>query len=285
MQMRITSKEQEELVLSNIKLVHYIVRKLNLNNNMYEDNVSVGTIGLVKAAITYEPSKEIKFATYAEKCITNEIFMFLRRSRKKQANEVSMSTETVEEGNLTLEDTIPSHEEAVEDQIIRNESTERIISIMLNELKPKETMCIFYKMVGKKQQEIAEILHFAQSYISRMEKSVMSKIATYMEMKILPEGEFRVENADNGEYKISSSNKETIRTITEALKSIKKRPYCKVICSADLLTIRIMPYEECFEFMAEIVGKLYNKPEQTHRHCNGVKRKERYSQQEEKCAE
>ena len=83
-------EEQEKIILENQKLVYYLVKKFNVVPDNYEDFVSVGTIGLIKAVATFDASKDIKFATYAARCIENEILMYLRRNSKIKA-EVSIA--------------------------------------------------------------------------------------------------------------------------------------------------------------------------------------------------
>ena len=108
------SSEKEHLVLDNQRLVHYLVQKLGVtpNSSEYEDIVSIGTLGLVKAAITFDSSKKITFATYASRCINNEIFMHYRKANK-YANDISINEPIGNDGEgkeLTLGDTIAHSE-------------------------------------------------------------------------------------------------------------------------------------------------------------------------------
>lgn len=174
MSIRLNSNEQEELVMKNKKLVYHLVNKLGASQNQtdYEDLVSIGTIGLIKAAASFDDSMNIKFATYATRCINNEIFMYFRKE-KSHANYISLDDTIANDSDgkeLTLADKLPSTDRNFAEIVEENAIFERVINIILNLLKPKERMIMLYEMSGTTQSSIAESLNISQSYISRLEK-------------------------------------------------------------------------------------------------------------------
>jgi len=167
------------LVERNLRLVVYIAKKFENSGVNIEDLISIGTIGLMKAINTFDIHKNIKLATYASRCIENEILMYLRRNNRTK-NEVSIDEplNTDGDGNeLLLSDILGSDE----DGIFRNLETEadkRIIGEYLKNLNDREK-CIMELRFGfkygeeKTQKEVAELLGISQSYISRIEKKII----------------------------------------------------------------------------------------------------------------
>lgn len=181
MNIRLNSKEQEELVIKNRGLVYHIVNKFYVSNTDYEDIVSIGTIGLVKAAATFNSSKKIKFATYATHCIRNEILMYFRK-KKLHIHDISLNTtiSTDDEGNtLTLDNILIMSSEYFTEQIEAKDIFEKIISIILNVLQPHERLVMLYKISGNSQRFIAETLNVSQSYISKLEKKSIEHVKLY----------------------------------------------------------------------------------------------------------
>ena len=133
------SSEKKQFVLENQRLVHYLVQKMGVlpNSSEYEDITSIGTIGLIKAAITFDSSKKINFSTYASKCINNEIFMYYRKT-KKYANEVPIDKpigKDMEGNELTLEDIIEHPKSNFDEEIVNKEAFVQVVNIILNYLK------------------------------------------------------------------------------------------------------------------------------------------------------
>ncbi len=171
-----------ELILHNLRLVSHIVRKYYSTAKNQEDLVSIGTLGLIKAIDTYRVSGGAKFATYAARCIQNEILMHFR-SQKKLSSEISLS-ETIDvdrDGNpLTYIDII-SCDEGMTREIERkidSDRAKRYVNTVLNE-REKQIIILRYGLGRREpmtQREIAQILKISRSYVSRIEKSALEKL-------------------------------------------------------------------------------------------------------------
>lgn len=173
---------REELILHNLRLVSHIVRKYYASSPNQEDLVSIGTVGLIKAVDSFSCSNGARFATYASKCIQNEILMYFR-SQKKLAAEVSLS-ETIDidrDGNpLTYMDVISSDDNLVEDveKNIRIQKVKRFMKTVLNS-RERQVISMRYGLDGKKpltQKETSELLGISRSYVSRIEKGALTKL-------------------------------------------------------------------------------------------------------------
>ena len=170
------------LIERNLRLVVYIARKFENTGINVEDLISIGTIGLIKGINTFNANKNIKLATYASRCIENEILMSLRWD-KKLAGEVFFN-EPIDfdsEGNpLTLLD-IVSEDCDIPDRIDLKIKSERLAELLTNVLTPRERMivCMRYGIGGgqeRTQMELAKKLHISRSYVSRIEKKALSKL-------------------------------------------------------------------------------------------------------------
>lgn len=177
---------RQKLILHNLRLVSHIVRKYYSTAKNQEDLVSIGTIGLVKAVDTFRVSGGAKFATYAARCIQNEILMHFR-SQKKLAAEVSLN-ETIDvdrDGNpLTYIDVLSCDETLCSD-IERKITSDRALKLVNTILTDRERRIIVMRYgIGRKepltQREIAERLKISRSYVSRIEKSALEKLSAAM---------------------------------------------------------------------------------------------------------
>lgn len=173
---------RNKLIEHNLRLVVFLAKKYDNTGDSLEDLVSIGTIGLIKAVNTYRLDKNIKLATYASRCIDNEILMHLRKNKRKRLEvsfEDSLSYDA--DGNeLHLEDVLGTEDDIVtkglDDELDRN--------IVLNEIKKlssrdREIIELRYGLNKKKemtQKEVAKLLGISQSYISRIEKKVIKRI-------------------------------------------------------------------------------------------------------------
>lgn len=171
-------KEQEELVLENLGLVKHCAKKFEENNLIqYEDMISIGTIGLIKASETFVEGKGASFATYSCTCIENEIRMALRKERKHDGMEVSLQ-EPISVDNdgkeLLMEEIIHDSSsnfvQQMEEQMEECIAIENIVEFALNKLSGKKRIAVLYSMAGKTQERIAENTGWSQSYISRIWK-------------------------------------------------------------------------------------------------------------------
>lgn len=170
------------LIERNLRLVSHIVKKYYSKTNDNEDLISIGTIGLIKAIDSFKQSKGTRLATYASRCIENEILMYFR-SGKKQANDVHLedALEVDKDGNpLTIEYTVSSTDDLAEnlETKIRWEKVSKFIKEMDDE-REKEIIILRYGLNNKKpltQREVAQRLNISRSYVSRIEKKVLDEI-------------------------------------------------------------------------------------------------------------
>ena len=173
---------RSKLIEHNLRLVVFLSKKYENTGVDLEDLVSIGTIGLIKGVNTYKLDKNIKLATYASRCIDNEILMFLRKNKHRRGEvsfEDSLSYDS--EGNeLHLEDILGTEEDIVtrplEEEVERKILYEELVK--LNN-RDREIMSLRYGLFNKKemtQKEVAELLGISQSYISRIEKKVINKL-------------------------------------------------------------------------------------------------------------
>lgn len=169
------------LIERNLRLVAHIAKKYN--NKDSEDLISIGTIGLIKAINTYKSDKGVRLATYAVRCIENEILMHIRSS-KKYSNDVSLQDPIGidQEGNeVSLEDKIFDDKENIDDKINLKFESRRVSEIMKSILQKREKLIIAlrYGLINgceKTQREIAELLGISRSYVSRIEKKALQKL-------------------------------------------------------------------------------------------------------------
>lgn len=175
---------KEALIEHNLRLVVFLAKKYENTGIDLEDLVSIGTIGLIKGVNTYKLDKNIKLATYASRCIDNEILMFLRKNKKRRGEisfEDSLSYDS--EGNeLHLEDILGTEKDIVT-KGIEEEHDKKILYQEINKLKKrdKEIMILRYGLFNTKemtQKDVADLMGISQSYISRIEKKVIKKIKT-----------------------------------------------------------------------------------------------------------
>lgn len=177
---------REQLILHNLRLVSHIVRKYYASAKNQEDLVSIGTLGLIKAVDTFRVSNGARFATYAARCIQNEILMHFR-AQKKLSAEVSVN-DTIDidrDGNpLTYIDVI-SCDEDIPLEIGRKISAEKALRLVDTVLDGRERQIIVmrYGLGGADpltQKQVAELLKISRSYVSRLEKTALEKLASAM---------------------------------------------------------------------------------------------------------
>lgn len=176
-------KVKSTLIERNLRLVVYIARKFENTGVNVEDLISIGTIGLIKAINTFKIDKNIKLATYASRCIENEILMYLRRNSKTKA-EVSIDEPlNVDwDGNELLLSDILGTDVDVIYRNIEDEVDKELLDEAMNKLSKRERriMELRFGLVGegeeKTQKEVADILGISQSYISRLEKKIVNRL-------------------------------------------------------------------------------------------------------------
>ncbi|MBC8534070.1 RNA polymerase sporulation sigma factor SigE [Yeguia hominis] len=178
---------REPLITHNLRLVVYIAKKFESSAVGVEDLISIGTIGLMKAVNTFRPEKKIKLATYASRCIENEILMFLRK-RVQQRNEVSIDDPlNVDwDGNeLLLSDVLGSDSDSVNRELEQETERELLLEAVSRLPDREQTiMELRFGLNGTKehtQKEVADILGISQSYISRLEKRIIERLRADLE--------------------------------------------------------------------------------------------------------
>lgn len=180
-------KSKEKLIVHNLRLVVYIAKRFESAGANIEDLISIGTIGLIKAVNTFNPDKNIKIATYASRCIENEILMFLRKSSQLK-NEISIDEplNTDWDGNeLLLCDILGSDPDIINRDIETELECNQLLSAV-SKLNEREALImeLRFGLNGKKehtQKEVADFLGISQSYISRLEKKIIKRLKKDLE--------------------------------------------------------------------------------------------------------
>ncbi len=178
---------RDKLVEHNLRLVVYIAKKFESSGIDLEDLISIGAIGLIKAVKTYSLDKNIKLATYASRCIENEILMQLRKNTRTK-NEISLDEPLSNDGEgneLLLSDIISIDEESVSKNLEMS-AEKQILMNILSKLDTREQMIMHLRfgLVGneeKTQKEVADMMGISQSYISRIEKKILGKLRKKLE--------------------------------------------------------------------------------------------------------
>lgn len=178
---------KNKLITHNLRLVVYIAKKFDSNMSNLEDLISIGTIGLIKAVNTFRTDKNIKLATYASRCIENEILMYLRKfSGLKNEISIDEPLNVDWDGNeLLLSDVLGSDPNEIS-SIIESEAEKELLNNLVNELCEREQtiMRLRFGLQGEgemTQKDVADKLGISQSYISRLEKRIISKLRVEIE--------------------------------------------------------------------------------------------------------
>ena len=176
---------RSELIEHNLRLVLYIAKRFETSKVELEDLVSVGVIGLVKAIDSFKSDKNIKLATYASRCIENEILMHLRKVNRTQ-NDVSLDEplSVDDEGSeLVISDIIPSSDDLYGRIEMEDEKKYLINTLTSLDEREKQIMILRYGLNGQDeltQKEVADLMDISQSYISRLEKRILKKLKSQM---------------------------------------------------------------------------------------------------------
>ena len=181
---------KETLIVHNLRLVVYIAKKFESTGVGVEDLISIGTIGLIKAVNTFQPQKKIKLATYASRCIENEILMYLRKaSNKHQDLSIDEPLNVDWDGNeLLLSDILGTEPDSV-GKGIEKDAERTLLQQAVARLAPRERiiMEMRFGLGGQKehtQKEVAELIGISQSYISRLEKRIIKRLRKDLEAAI-----------------------------------------------------------------------------------------------------
>lgn len=181
------SAVREELIVHNLRLVVYIAKKFETSGVFVEDLISIGTIGLIKAVNTFRPEKNIKLATYASRCIENEILMYLRKTSTHKADVSIDEPLNVDwDGNeLLLSDILGSEPDSVHENL-EYDDEKKLLLKCVRTLPSRERMIMNMRfgLDGESehtQKEVADLLGISQSYISRLEKRILGQLKKSME--------------------------------------------------------------------------------------------------------
>ena len=178
---------RDDLITHNLRLVVYLAKKYENSGVPQEDMISIGTIGLIKAVNTFTPARNIKLATYASRCIGNEILMYLRKtSNRRQETSIDEPLNVDGDGNeLLLSDILGSDENMVSQQL--EQASERaVLRRAVERLSPRERQIMELRFgladgIERTQKEAADALGISQSYISRLEKRIIQTLRLQLE--------------------------------------------------------------------------------------------------------
>ena len=184
------TQNRDKLVVHNLRLVVYIARKFENTGIGIEDLVSIGTVGLIKAVNTFCPSKKIKLATYASRCIENEILMYLRKINLHRTDiSIDEPLNIDWDGNeLLLSDVLGSEPDEI-NRGLECEDEKKVLLETVNSLSPRERLIMNMRFglggeTEHTQKEVADILGISQSYISRLEKRIIARLKKEMEKAV-----------------------------------------------------------------------------------------------------
>lgn len=178
------------LIERNLRLVAHIVKKYTNYQKDFEDLVSIGTIGLIKAINTYKSGKQTRLATYAARCIENEILMYIRQNRKRKSDYYLQDAVGCDkDGNeVTLQDKIADNDRAIDETVETKLAVKLLEKKLKSELtkREREILTLRYGLHGSKeltQREIAKLLGISRSYVSRIEKKALKKLKALPELQ------------------------------------------------------------------------------------------------------
>ena len=178
---------RDELITHNLRLVVYLAKKYESSGVPAEDMISIGTIGLIKAVNTFTPERSIKLATYASRCIGNEILMYLRKSsNRRQEASIDEPLNVDGDGNeLLLSDILGSDENQIS-QRLEQDAERAVLRRAVDSLSPRERQIMELRFgladgIERTQKEAADALGISQSYISRLEKRIIHTLKAQLE--------------------------------------------------------------------------------------------------------
>lgn len=262
MSTQLTPEERDQRIVDNIKLVYHMVQQLpHINPNNYDDLVQIGRIGLIKAVSTFDETKGTKFATYASRCINNEIYMYFRKERTYNSdislNEVIYTGKDGE--NLELEDILGNEDDFV-DEIGDEEVITNVLSIILNVMEPKEAIAMLYKISGiYTQREIGKSLGLSQSYVSRLKEKAEQHLRRYFEIGEKINSPFFMAKVGKV-YRFTCDTQYLNECLAEFLQNKRDSIslYYKVVEKNGRIELWMPSDSETFVFIAEFIKEVYN---------------------------
>lgn len=263
MSIRLNSKEQEEIVVNNLALVHYCVKRLNVEHSQYQDIVSVGTIGLIRAAKTFDNSKGIKFTSYASKCIYNEISVYFRNENIHSKN-ISLYTPIINNSNNEKDFTyidIISNQKSFTEKIELKDMAIRGINIILNVLNQREKLIMLYRISGMKMHCVAKIFNTTKANISRIEIRLRKILKLYFDNP-KPYKEIYKIDIINDFYVIKVSS-EIIKNFDNIIEKFfqnnslsEELVNFNIVYNQNEVIIKTPAYKEYFYLIAEIIRQI-----------------------------
>lgn len=252
----------EKLVTNNLGLVRYVAKQFASPNVDFDDLVSEGTIGLIKAASSFDETKKVKFSTYSSQCIRNEILMYLRRENKHlDVRSIDDILSKDKDGNtLVLSEIIADKSNYYEDRDT-NEVLENALNWILNLKDPKKRTVLLLKSAGVKQHKIGKDLGFSQSYISRIEKKMKENLQGCIKGKKTCDPICDCKKVDEL-YKITfytaklRSTENIVKIVEEEAKKVGL-VHCKIDEVKDInFTITILNEDSSMIFLANLLNQI-----------------------------
>ena len=256
--------EIQEKVLKNQRLVHHLLKKKKINPCDYDDLLQIGTIGLTKAVMTFDETRQVKFGTYAARCIENEINMYFRKNKNDMRN-VSLNEPLNEDGSgnvLTLEDVLFDESESNFTEIFQHrEMLEKIIRMILNCFSARDRNIFLFSIGGSLQRELANKFNISQSYISRIQKKLRKCIRKYIETnKYIPNKPFSITMKDNW-FKICFLTAD-IEELSQALENFamdtEVMEFFNVKVECDKIEMYFLADPKSFNLIAQILQEMEN---------------------------
>lgn len=258
---------QEELVSNNIGLTYYCLHSFSIYANYpnYDDYVSAAQFGLVKAAKTFKPDKNIQFSTYAARCIKNEILMFMRKQKKQQnvqslEEPIRFQRSSNDFNDISVLDTIADPNSDFIQKIEDTESFLLVLEICLNELSVLYQQIIYGWLSDLTQREISKKLSCSQSYVSR----VLKKAFTTIKIKLYKEDKIRKEKhkislaiQNNSYYEITIQiEKNNLKKDLYEFVSERLSESCSVAISKNGIIVQISLHNKPFLVLSDLVENL-----------------------------
>lgn len=259
----ILPSDKEHLVLQNLKLVYYLIKQMGIerNDSNYDDIVSIGKIGLIKAAITFDSSKKNTFSTYASRCINNEILMYFRKS-KKYANNISLDETLTDHDDCILGNAIIDTSVNFTEVVEQEDYFIHIFNIILNCLRGIDRIALLYYLANLEQKKIAKLMNISRSYVSRLIRRATRQIQEVFNNQIHYNKKYNITKG-KGDYWISFSSDyitnfdNILSKVVQELTLSINLPDFKVNYNNKRISI-LLPiiYDESFLFLATLIQEL-----------------------------
>ena len=257
-------KRTDELVKQNLGLVGLVLKGIVKENQDRDDLFQIGSIGLIKAAQSFDESKKIKFATYACQCIQNEILMEFRRQGGKSRNAPTLSFEAPIKRNnegkkLVVGDMIVDQKQNFEEQKECIELLEEVLNYMINKLSFKERYIVLCRAGGITQDELAEQLQVSQSFTSRIEKNSIKKLTRFVNFnKKEVTGPYHVFVKESMIEIVFNGTEEQMNEVMRKIDFREAVPKFTINYDGEKLKIKVPGDPESMPFVAKILNVIEN---------------------------